>query len=211
MAWTDAPLAAVSSRDTALFALLVILVVLALLGLFLFGIWKQKRPPCLSPYSRQPLQPASGMSYEAAGRVLRFLYNMHQYDNRIFDLSRAAICRETGRIFPDAVNWYNAIRVDWGFLQKRYPGEYVSWGCLTDDQKMAVAALHDSLEGFQTEFSSPNPQPRAIEAKYALAKPGPLYVDIRTNVLLGWKIVPGTELEVMVVQKPVHVIMPSTT
>jgi hypothetical protein len=46
------------------------------------------------------------------------------------------------------------------------------------------------------------PQPTLIEAKYAFTKPGPLYVDISTNVLVGWQIVPDTELEVLVVQKP---------
>jgi hypothetical protein len=92
--------------------------------------------------------------------------------------------------------------VDWNFLQKRYPGKYVSWGSLTEDQKKEVREQHVSLEGFQTEFSCPEPMPRAIEPKYAFIKPGPLYVDIDHKVLLGWKEVPGTEMEVLIVQKP---------
>ena len=35
-----------------------------------------------------------------------------------------------------------------------------------------------------------------------MTRPGPLYVDIETKVLLGWKVVPGTDLEVLIVQKP---------
>ncbi|HEV8052714.1 MAG TPA: hypothetical protein VGP47_09475, partial [Parachlamydiaceae bacterium] len=83
---------------------------------------------------------------------------------------------------------------------------YVSWGSLTAEQQGIIRNGHDSLEGFQTDFSSPNPLPRAVEAKYALSKPGPLYVDINTKVLLGWKCVPDTDLEVLIVQKPKYII-----
>jgi hypothetical protein len=117
-------------------------------------------------------------------------------------LKKASICRETGRVFPNSVTWYDKIDLDWTFLQKRYPGVYVSWGSLTDEQQEVIRNSHHSLEGFQIEFSSPYPSPKQIEAKYALARPGPLYVDIHTKVLLGWKSVPDTDLEVLIVQKP---------
>jgi hypothetical protein len=29
-----------------------------------------------------------------------------------------------------------------------------------------------------------------------------LYVDVETQILIGWKEVPGTEVEVLIVQKP---------
>lgn len=61
---------------------------------------------------------------------------------------------------------------------------------------------HDSLDGFQFTYSSKNPGPRQIEGRYALSSPGPLYVDLETYTLLGWKNVPGTDLEVLIVQKP---------
>lgn len=127
---------------------------------------------------------------------------MHQYDNPMFDFDKAALCRETGRIFPNSVTWYGTIKVDWTFLQKRYPGNYVSWGSLSDYQKEIVRSSHHTLEGFQTEYSSPQPAPSKIESFYAMTIPGPLYVDLDTNVLLGWKSVPLTDLEVLVVQKP---------
>ncbi len=61
---------------------------------------------------------------------------------------------------------------------------------------------HESLEGFQIELSSKTANPRAIEPQYALAQPGPLYVDIDSLVLVGWKSVPYTDLEVLIVQRP---------
>jgi hypothetical protein len=74
-----------------------------------------------------------------------------------------------------------------------------------------VRNVHESLEGFQTEFSSSQPKPQNVEAKYAFAKPGPLYVDVETKVLLGWKCVPDTDFEVMIVQKPLNMMTISQT
>lgn len=196
--------AAVDSIDIALFGIFLLVTVIVLFALCVYGVWLSSQPDSLSPYSRLPMRRGSDLSYFAAEKTLRFLYNTHQYDNRIFSLKRSAVCRETGRIFPNAITWYDKIVLDWTFLQKRYPGVYVSWGSLTEDQKEIVRAAHDTLEGFQVEFSSPNPSPKMIEAKYALAKPGPLYVDLETRVLLGWKMVPYTDLEVLIVQKPKH-------
>lgn len=199
-------LAAVNGMDVALFGILILASVLVLVALCAYGIWLSSLPDSLSPYSRLPMRYGRDISYFSAIAVLRYLYNLHQYDNRIFNLKKAAVCRQTGRIFPNAVTWFGKIKLDWSFLQRRYPGKYVSWGSLTEEQQAIVLNAHDSLEGFQTEFSSPRPQPRAIEAKYAFTKPGPLYVDIETKVLLGWKEVPETDLEVLIVQKPVHTI-----
>jgi len=204
-------LASVTGMDIALFGIIILVATLILFAIFLYGIWLDRRPNSLSPYSRLPLRFASELSYYSSEKVLRLLYNMHQYDNRIFDLRHAALCRETGRIFPNAVTWYGKIDIDWTFLQKRYPGKYVSWGSLTIDQQDSILNSHDGVDGFQVDFSSPYPQPRVIEAKYALASPGPLYVDIETKVLLGWKEVPDTDLEVLVVQKPVHIMTISVT
>lgn len=195
-------LAIVGPTDIALFGIFILVVVLVMSAFCIYGVWLSRRKDSLSPYTRLPMSRGSDLSYYAAEQALRFLYYMHQYDNRIFNIRRAAVCRETGRIFPNAITWYGKIQVDWTFLQKRYPGKYVSWGSLTGDQKESVCNAHDSMEGFQIEFSSPYPQPKAIEAKYAFTKPGPLYVDIETNVLLGWKCVPETDLEVLIVQKP---------
>jgi hypothetical protein len=198
-----AQLAALSPADEALFGIFLFVVFLCLIAVCLYNLWLSQQNASLSPYTQRPLRSGSELSYYAAEKVLRYLFYLRQYDNRIFELRRAGVCRETGRIFPEALTWYGVIRVDWGFLQKRYPGNYVSWGSLTQDQQESIIASHESLEGFQTENSSPQPQPKAIEMRYAYLKPGPLYVDIDTKVLLGWKSVPGTDLEVMIVQKPI--------
>lgn len=199
-------LAVVSATNVALFGILILVCVLVLVAMCIYGVWLSNRPNSISPYSRLPLRSAADLSYDASLSLLKFMYNLHQYDNRIFSLRNSALCRETGRIFPNARTWYGKVYVDWTFLQKRYPGKYVSWGSLTAEQQGLVRNAHDSLEGFQTDFSSPNPQPRAIAAKYAFAKPGPLYVDLDTKVLLGWKEVPDTDLEVLIVQKPAYII-----
>lgn len=200
------PLAALSTTDVALFGIFILVVVLVLFAVFLYTVWLSRKPVSLSPYSKKPLRLASDLSYGTCEKVLRFLYDKHQYDNRIFNIRKAAYCRETGRIFPNAVNWHGKIEVDWTFLQKRYPGKYVSWGSLTPEQQEIIRSAHDPLTAFQADFSSPVPQPKILEAKYAFAKPGPLYVDLETKVLLGWQSVPDTEMEVLVVQKPIHYI-----
>lgn len=160
-----------------------------------------------SPYTGLPLRRGADLGFYQAEQVYKYLFDLKQYDNRMFDLKKAAFCRDTGRIFPDAINWLDCIRVDWNFLQKRFKGHFVSWGSLTFAQQEAIRAMHDSLEGFETIFSSSQPQPKMVEPEFAFRKPGPLYVDVNTNVLVGWKEVPGTELEVLIVQRPVKTIM----
>ncbi len=195
-------LAVLTYTDVFYFAAVLFLVLLGLLASFFFGWWMSRRQYALSPYTGKPLRRGTDLAYLTVERVLRFLYDMHAYDNRMFDLHHAAICRETGRIFPECITWYGIIHVDWDFIQKRYPGKYVSWGSLTPEQQESIHQKHDSLEGFQLEFSSPKPGPRYIEKVYVYKNPGPLYVDVETNVLLGWKCVPDTDLEVLIVQKP---------
>lgn len=195
-----------------LFILWVVLMgsFIALAFLAWFG-WQQTwKRIAVSPYTGLPLRFARDIRPNTAEKIYRFLHDLHQYDNRIFDLRKASFCRETGRIFPDSVTWLDSIRVDWDFLPKRHKGVYVSWGSLTSDQQMALRHKHGSLEGFQTEQSSTLAQPRMVESELAYLKPGPLYVDISTDTLVGWKIVPGTEFEVLIVQKPQKIIYQST-
>lgn len=187
-----------------LFSGLVLLSFAFLTLLFWIG-WKlTQRSQTVSPYTGVPLRRTTEISYYSAERILKYLYDLKQYDNRIFKLSRAAFCRETGRIFQDCVTIFDTVKVDWNFLQKRYAGNWVSWGSLNKEQQDAIREVHGSLDKFQTLESSPNPSPRAIEPEYAYTKPGPLYVDLETKILLGWQIVPGTEFEVLVVQKPLN-------
>lgn len=172
------------------------------MGSYIIGNRILNRPPSVSPYTKMPLRRASDLSYDTKERVLRYLFDLHQYDNPMFDFEKASLCRETGRLFPNTVTWYGTIVVDWTFINKRYPGNYVSWGSLSDYQKEIVNAAHYSLDGFQTQYSSTHSAPSQIEPFYATSVPGPLYVDLDTKVLLGWKSVPMTDLEVLIVQKP---------
>lgn len=194
---------AVITEAQIIFFSLSILVVVILTVIFTFSGYRLiNRPPSNSPYVKIPLRKGSDLPSDSIEKILRYLYHLHQYDNRMFDLNKAAYCRETGRVFPNAVNWYGQIKVDWTFLQKRFPGTYVSWGSLSLQQQLYIREQHDVIEGYNTRISSPNPSPRQIELEYALAKPGPLYVDLETNILLGWKNVPDTMFEVLIVQKP---------
>lgn len=181
------------------------IILIAFIGLFAFAIisYKIQRKPVLSPYTHNPLRRGEDIPLSTVEKVMRFLYyDVHNYDNRIFRMRRSMICRQTGRVFQECVNSFGIAKVDWSFINKRYPGEYVSWGSLTQMQKDAIIECHESLEGFQTEQSSLLMDPQSVEPKYAFIKPGPLYVDIKKKVLVGWKIVPDTELEVLIVQKP---------
>lgn len=199
-------LGALTATQVTIFGILVLVTFLLLFLAYIAAWWAKRREVGLSPYSGMPLRRATSLSYYSVERVLKFLYQLHQYDNRAFDIKKTALCRETGRLFPDAITWYDVIKVDWSFIQKRYPGNYVSWGSLSEMQQKSIRAIHESLEGFQTVDSSSTPSPRLVEERYALEKPGPLYVDIETGVLVGWQCVPDTEIEVLIVQKPTHVI-----
>jgi len=189
-------------EDVVFFGLTVVLIFLMLLVSFFVGWWLSRNRVSPCPYTGRALRRGSDLHYTIVEKVLRYLFDIYQYDNRLFDLSRAAICRDTGRIFPESVTWYRTVHVDWTFLQKRYPGKYVSYGSLTEEQKLVIQSQHESLEGFQVEFSSPTSTPRLVEPEYVYRKPGPLYVDVDTGILLGWKCVPDTDLEVLIVQKP---------
>lgn len=186
-----------------LFSALILLSFAFFCLLFWIGWRISQRTQAVSPYTGVPLRRLTEVSYYSAERILRYLHDLHQYDNRIFKLSKAAFCRETGRIFQDCVTIFDTIKLDWTFLHKRYPGNWISWGSLGKDQQDAIREVHSSLEKFQTIESSPNPSPRGIEPEYAYTKPGPLYVDLDTKVLLGWQVVPGTDFEVLIVQKPI--------
>lgn len=191
-----------SESEVVIFGLAILSAFTLLIVIFWVGHWIRSQPSSFSPYIDQPLRRCSSLSYFTKEQILRYLFFLREYDNRIFDLEKAAFCRVTGRIFPNCVTWYDRIKLDWSFLQKRHPGHWVSWGSLTDEQQRAILDAHHKLEGYQFDFSCPVPSPSNITPEYAVTVPGPLYVDLETKVLMGWKVVPETDFEVLIVTKP---------
>ncbi|MFI0435230.1 MAG: hypothetical protein ACH350_05820 [Parachlamydiaceae bacterium] len=185
-----------------LFSILTLISFAFLALLFWIGWRISQRSQSVCPYTGLPLRRMTEISYYSAERVLGYLYDLRQYDNRIFKIKKAAFCRETGRVFQDCITIFDTIRLDWTFLHKRHPGHWISWGSLNQDQQDAIKKSHGSLDRFQTFESSSNPSPRGVEPQYAYTKPGPLYVDLETKILLGWQVVPGTDFEVLIVQNP---------
>lgn len=192
--------------DDAWFFLLTLATLFIFIFLF-FMMWltakNASKTKILSPYSGFPMRRAQDISNDTKALVYRYLESYHEFDNQPINYQNALFCRETGRIFPECRSWFGWDKVDWTFLQKRYPGNYLSWGSLPPDHQRELREAHGSISGYQTEKSSTQPSPRAVEPAYAFLKPGPLYVDVQTKILLGWKEVPGTDLEVLIVQKPI--------
>lgn len=177
--------------------------ILFMLGaLVFFSWWWPRRPGALSPYTRRPLKFGTDVASSVRIYVQEFILSHSQPENPFFDFALCSICPVTGRIFPDTVTKRGRVHVDWTFLQKRYPGRYVSWGSLSELQRATLRLCHPSMLGFQMEHSCPRPLPSDIDAFHAVMRPGPLYVDLNTKILLGWKEVPGTNFEVLIVQKP---------
>jgi hypothetical protein len=172
-----------------------------LLGMYWFGWWATEKRGSLSIYTKQPMMLGHDLPFSVRNRIQEFLGSLPQPDNAPFDCAKAAVCRETGRIFPDCV-YRGIVRLNWNFFNQRYPGKWVSWGSLDRRQKALVSLCHRSMDGYQVDCSCPNALPKDIFGDYIMAKPGPLYVDMGTKALLGWKIVPETYFEVPVVQFP---------
>lgn len=189
------------SAMSALFVLVLVASLLILVG-WALGWWFTHRSGSVSVYGGGPLRRGNELSYSAVSHVETFLQGLDLEVNPPFDLGKAAVCAKTGRIFPDALTETEVAKVGWGFLRRYYRGSLVSWGSLSDQQQQRIRDLHGTLKGYQWEYSSLKERPQDIEWEFQLLKPGPLYVDPRTGILLGWRSVPGTDLELMVMQKP---------
>lgn len=180
----------------------IILLIVLFGALMWFGWWVTVRRGAVSPYTKKPMMLGVDLPKSIALAVEEFMKSLPQPENSPFDCTKAAICRDTGRIFPDAVKRGEIIRLGWEFLQNRYPGTWVSWGSLSETEKGVIRLCHRSLRGFQMENSCPRRNPQEIDSYYASLRPGPLYIHVAKKTFLGWKVVPGTYFEVLVVQKP---------
>jgi hypothetical protein len=193
---------AVGSEDIIIFSVLIALVLIAFFAMFFLAIRREWKGENLCPYTRKPLRYATDLSYANMEKILRFLYERDDPLNPFIDFTKAVYCRETGRIFSDGIDMFGRISVDWSFIKKRAYGNFVSWGSLTEVQRIAIKDCHNSIEQFEWLHSCSDPDPSKVTNEFVYRKPGPLYVDKDTKVLLGWQIVPDTELEVLVLQTP---------
>lgn len=177
--------------------------ILGILFLLLWVGWKKEgRRGDTCPYTHEPMRLGCDVAASLAAYVNAFLQEQQKPDNPDIDFGYAAYCPKTGRIFPHCVQAGEQVSLSWDFLKQRYKGAFVSWGSLSEEERGILKLLHEYIEEFQIEKSSPEFRPEKIEEEYALLSPGPLYVDKATKVLMGWKKVPGTYFEVLVVQKP---------
>jgi len=182
----------------------IVLVILLLGGLLWIGWWVTRTRGSLSLYTGQPMMLGVDIPHSLGRQVEEFVKSLPQPENQPFDYMKAAVCRQTGRLFPNAVKHGELIHLNWNFLNERCKGNWISWGSLTGAQQGIIRLCHASLAHFQTEKSCPKAAPKDIEPYYVMMRPGPLYIDIEKNILLGWQNVPGTNFEVLVVQKPLY-------
>ncbi len=187
-----------------LFLIFILVAVFALLGGLAWVSWfltgfMEDSP---SPYTGKKLRRAESLPFKTMYTVRKYMDDNEDSINRPFSFRTAAFCRETGRIFEKAVRWNGVIRVNWDFLKKKYPGEYVSWGSLTKEEQKKLIKQYGDLNGFQTEASSKKRKPKDVEEEYIYLKPGPLYVNKSYNLVVGWKCIPDTDIEVLIVQRP---------
>lgn len=191
---------------TALFTLLgSFLGILGILAaLLIMNIKRRDTTVKGSPYSKEPLLLGVDVARSLAALVEDFMLTQPQPENAPFDMSKAAVCRGTGRIFPDCVDKREVVRLGWDFLPKRHAGAYVSWGAISEEEQGRIKILQGTadLEDFQIQESSKQLLPTQVEDYYKTLSPGPLYVDRMQGILLGWKCVPGTHFEVLIVQLP---------
>jgi hypothetical protein len=178
----------------------------AILGLLSFLLWfgwkKEKIRGSTCPYCKEPMRLGIDVARSITNMVDAFMQEQTQPENPKIDFVTAAFCPTSGRIFPNCVGVNEQITLSWNFLNNRYKGTYVSWGSLSAEEQGILKLLHGSLEGYQTEQSSKRLRPEDVEEEFYSLAPGPLYVDRRERVVIGWKKVPGTYFEVLVVQRP---------
>lgn len=195
-------LSSLESQAFLVFGLIVGGLVVILL-LFLFLGWKREivhGSRC--PYTQEVMQFGVDIAKSLQAHINAYIQNFASEDNPEIDFTKAALSPFVGRIFPTCVMKGSRVVLDWTFLQKRFSGKFVSWGSLSEEEKGIIRVLHSSLDGFQTEQSSSRVRPESVEREFALLSPGPLYVDRDTKIVMGWKRVPGTSFEILVVQRP---------
>ncbi len=148
--------------------------------------WRTHLKGRKSPFSGQNLARGKGILYPSAEKIHLFSSQLSVPENEEIDLSKAAFCRQTNRIFPNAITVFDEINVRRDYLSKYYSSKLTPWFLLSDAFRKEIENAHSSLDGFQIGKS---------------LKPGPLFVDKKNRTLVGWKQIPETEMEILVIQK----------
>ena len=157
-----------------------------LIALFWFGWRMTQRSHSVSPYTGIPLRRTTEISYYSAERILKYLYDLHQYDNRIFKSNRLLFAGKRGGFFKIASPGMMSsasigISCRNGIPATMSPGEAYQ------ETQDAIREAHASI---WMDFRQRNPPPLLSahdRTGICLYKTGPLYVDPETKVLLGWK------------------------
>ncbi len=157
-----------------------------LIGIFYYLYWRTHLRGRKSPFSGLHLAKGEEILYSSAEKISLFFSELPETENASIDMSKASFCKKTGRIFPNTINSFDQIDVSLNYLKAYYSSKLTPWFRLSEEDKDAILRAHDSLDGFQMGKG---------------IKPGPLFVDKKNKTLVGWKQVPGTEMEVLVTQK----------
>ncbi len=172
-------------QSTALLYFLFALMGLVAIALFfVIGWYFCIRSGSRSPFTGQPFCKGRDLPYPSACNVYTFLQEYESPLNPLFSLHTSAVCRDTGRIFPNSLNTFGVIKVSKNYLNQRMKASWVSWDKLDEEDKQRVQLAHTSLEDFSLEEKSS------------------LFLDPESLILIGWRSVPNTELAVLQVQQP---------
>lgn len=153
------------------FSFLLILIILYAGWKWTNGRWGK------SPFTGANLKLGSELTFDAANKVSRYMLDHSSDQNPGFDITRAAICPDTGRIFPNAIGELEIPKVSKNYLVHLAKGEWTPVSSLSDKGK-------ERLINHVEDFSS-----------YAQDS---LYIDLNTATLIGWKRVPGTSLQLLI-------------
>lgn len=155
-----------------------------------------------SPFSGLPLRKGGELSFFAEKKLHEFYMSLPRHFNQTPKLDKSTICTSTGRIFPNSISKFGATSNPKDIFLNYPKGDYILWQELSDPLKKTIIENHDSIKGFQINQLPKYTKEQPLNHKFAHIKPGPLFVDLKTKALLGWKEIPETNLETLVYQPP---------
>ena len=160
---------------------------IALILFFLGGWWLFNRTGSKSPFTNGEMRKGIDVSYSAVQKIYAFISNFDPILNPRFDIKKAVICKQTGRIFPKSVNSFGVICIPKYYIKHYAKGSWLEWSELTQEQQLDYKHRGTHLlKGY-------------IMRKHN--QPGLLYVNLEHRLLMGWQQVPGTDFELLIKNK----------